>query len=172
MVVERGDEVLPCLGKGGTLLAYGHQLPRGEKWQLVVTSLDGKTGKTGDKRVLALDAEPRSISWDPRGHRWLVVTTTKMLWVQDLGERLVASDAAKLRWGQVQLRPTGASVSPDGTAVAIAAELVPPQVFPEEEVRVLAGLFLWPGDGAEAKPLLDLRQIGLPRWRFPASGSP
>ncbi|MDQ3815035.1 MAG: hypothetical protein M3347_13940 [Armatimonadota bacterium] len=178
---DRGDAIWPCLAPSGKLLGYGHSVPqtreevkadKSKQWQLVLSDFDAITAKLSHQRSQDLDSEPTSISWDNKSQRWLVVTKTAMLWVQEVEGKLQAAPVPALKWGDISLHPTAAAVSPQGDKIAVAAELSKPQVYEKTEAVVAATIFLWDGKSEQVQPLFDPSLNGLPRYVFPATGSP
>jgi hypothetical protein len=120
-----------------------------------------------------LPDEPTSISWDVKNGRWLIVTRkNNLLWIKKKGNKLVTTKVLlPLTWNDSKLRPTSAAVSPDGTSIALAAELEKPIAYPKTECVIHSMIFNWDGKSTSVKSFYDPSINGIPRYIFPATNS-
>lgn len=172
LVMDRGDDVLPCLDAAGKRLAWARKAAHADSWELIIGAFDAGKREVTDRVSVSLPAEPTSISWAAGRGEWLVVAGGRLLWVKETPDGLILTPAGNLRWEKMALRPTGAAVSPRDGTVAVAAELAEPWVDPDKEVRVLSCLFRWDGKSEQVRPLIDPSLTGLPRYKFPRTGQP
>lgn len=176
---ERADSIEPHLNHQATLAAYFEKLPSAPaqatqlaaKWRLVVADFDAAASKISNRRKLDLPTEPSSLSWDSKGERWLVVTAEGMSWVKEIAGKLQVTQVQNLKWGDIALHPTAATVAPQGDQIVVAADLAEPKVYEKTEVIVTATLFLWDGKSQQVQPLFTPSLNGLPRYKFSATNS-
>jgi hypothetical protein len=95
-----------------------------------------------------------------------------MLWIKEENGKLSSTKTEiNLKWGEIGLKPTSAAVSPDGSKIAVAAELDKPQVYEKTECVARSLIFLWDGKSEQVTPAYDPSLNGIPRYTFP-NGSP
>jgi hypothetical protein len=180
-----GDDVLPHVGNNGKSLAWFHNrcsagdLPTysqedtcEEDWQFVVAGFDTSLKKVSNPLFLKLDSAPRSAAWDADSKRWLVVTATKLLWVKETDDQLLATETKPLTWNGRIVHPTSVAISPLSGKIAIAAEIEKPLFIEEARITILSLIFSWDGKSEGVTPMFDLKINDLPRYKFPDTGIP
>lgn len=172
------ENVLPRFGDKGRLLAWARgtilkradvEAKRPQQWQFLVAGFDQAANKLTEQKTLDLKSKPLGISWDSKGRRWLLTASDGLYWVTENAGALQLEPAGELWWGKVKLQPTSAAVSPDGSRVAVAAELAQPLLYRRQNLQIKSMMFRWNGQSREVEPYYDPRTNDIPRRLFPAT---
>lgn len=186
VLIDEGDDILPCFSSDGKRLAWISQSESkgtqtgtagAESWKFVVGDYDGDKAKISSQQKMQavvtnklsadLPSKPQSVSWDNRNQRWLVAGEGYLQWIQKENESLKVEKLTSLLWQQKQLKPVAATISPQGR-VAVTAQLPSEAaLLDEENLSVVTQLiFDWDGKSKDVKPLYEPGQNNLMRYIF------
>ena len=169
---SRSDNYLPKITHDAKTLAFVGKKPNTTNWQFITANIDSVTGKLSNLNSVDLTYPPVSVSWNIKELCWLVVLGSgDITWIKDFKGNLLIDKSKSIKWGEISLKPTSADVSPDGSKIAVAAELSTPQVYEKTECVVHSLIFLWDGKSEQVKPAYEPSLNGIPRYTFP-NGSP
>lgn len=186
VLIDKGDDILPCFSSDGKRLAWISQSESNdpqtgavgaESWKFVVGDYDDAKAKISSQQKMQtvvtnklsvdLPSKPQSVSWDSRNQRWLVAGEGYLQWIQKEKESLKVEKITSLLWQQKQLKPVAATISPQGR-VAVTAELPSEAaLLDEKNFSVVTQLiFDWDGKSTDVKPFYEPGQNNLARYVF------
>ena len=171
LVRDIGDDLCPVLDRDGNKLGYfNHNLIK-DTWSFVEAIVDLKLCTVKTKRNISLEAEPKSLSWDPIHGRWLVVINNKMVWIISNEKELVCKIMDPLFWDKIELIPQSAAIAGVGKEIIFSAGLKRPAIDEKNEMRVKGVLFVWDGVSSKVEPLFNPFLEEISRYKFLTAGS-